>query len=93
VIKIEKTITDAANQALLEMKSFNDQSMSSREDFLSRYYVLQGYIHLALIADSGLSTEAVDKLIEIEQQSIQVLNSELPRSRILKGGVCMPPSH
>lgn len=86
MFKLEKTIIEAAEQALLEMKSFNDQKIDSREDFTARYYVLQAYAYLALVADSGLSEEAIKKLGEIESESVQVLQLELPRSKSFKSG-------
>jgi hypothetical protein len=71
MIKLEETLIEAAEQALLEAKQFSNDPKN--DDLYRNLNQFHAYVYLAHIADSGLSEEATEKLLGLEKQCTEMM--------------------
>ncbi len=77
-MKLEQTILDLARQRLTELESFA-KDHDDFDEVVMAYGRVIGLAELAHLVDSGLSSESITELEQIEQKASQIL-SEIPKA-------------
>lgn len=69
--RLEQTLIEAAEQALLEAKQFSNAPKN--DDLFRNLSQLDAYVYIAHLDGSGLSDDGISKLLEIEKQSLEIM--------------------